>query len=267
MRTLSLLYHDVVRPGAFDESGFPGPAAGTYKLPVEEFERHVAAVVAAARSAPGTVLDRQAATRATPLVLFTFDDGGRSAYEPTASILERFGCRGHFFVTTERIDTPGFLRRQEIRELHARGHVIGSHSVTHPTRMAACGREQLLREWRESVATLSAIVGERVLTASVPGGYYARRVAETAAEAGIELLFTSEPTTRSARVGACLVLGRFSLRTSSRASLAASLARGDLVPRARQWLFWNGKKLAKAVGGRAYLRARSLVLRSAEHVT
>jgi hypothetical protein len=33
-------------------------------------------------------------------------------------------------------------------------------------------------------------------TASVPGGYYSDRVAETAAAAGIRILFNSEPTTK-----------------------------------------------------------------------
>jgi hypothetical protein len=44
----------------------------------------------------------------TPVFL-TFDDGGASALHPTADLLERRGWSGHFFVTTRRIGTPGFL--------------------------------------------------------------------------------------------------------------------------------------------------------------
>lgn len=267
MRALSLLYHDVVDRDAFDASGFPGRAAGSYKLTVEEFERHVAAVVATLPAPPRTILAPVPSGDDRPLVFFTFDDGGRSAYAPTADILERFGARGHFFVTTRRIDAPTFLTRAEIQALHARGHVIGSHSATHPTRMAACSRVQLLEEWHESVGTLSALLGERATVASVPGGYYSRMVAETAAEAGIEWLFTSEPTSRTHKVDGCVVLGRFSVRTRSPAALAASIAAGDVAPRIRQWMLWKGKKVAKVVAGRAYLRVRGMVMRSTEHVT
>src|SRR5262245_47304812 len=48
---------------------------------------------------------------------------------------------------------------------------------------------------------LRDILGESVTVASVPGGYYGRAVAETAAEAGIRVLFNSEPTTRTQTVG------------------------------------------------------------------
>ena len=60
--------------------------------------------------------------------------------------------------------------------------------------MAALTRAELDREWRQSIARLSAVLGDPVKVASVPGGYYSREVGESAAAAGIEALFTSEPT-------------------------------------------------------------------------
>jgi hypothetical protein len=49
MRTVSILYHDVVRFGAFDSSGFLIPGADRYKLRIEEFEGHLAAIAAELR--------------------------------------------------------------------------------------------------------------------------------------------------------------------------------------------------------------------------
>ena len=57
MRAVSLLYHDVVKKGESDASGFPGPHAGRYKLDCEEFEGHMAALHAAVAGRPRTVLE------------------------------------------------------------------------------------------------------------------------------------------------------------------------------------------------------------------
>ena len=189
----------------------------------------------------------------------TFDDGGASALAPTADLLERHGWRGVFFVTTDRIGSPTFLDAAGIRELRRRGHVIGSHSCSHPARMSACGREQLLDEWRRSRQVLSDVLGEAVTVASVPGGYYSRMVAETAAEAGYTMLFNSEPTTKAYPVNGCRVLGRYTVYRGMSARAAAGLATSSL-PRWRQALMWNLKKAAKAIGGRAYLALRHTLL-------
>src|SRR4029078_6811863 len=98
-----------------------------------------------------------------------------------------------------------------IRALHARGHVIGSHSCSHPARMALCDGEQMRREWEESGPVLSDILGVPVRAASVPGGYFSNRVADAAARAGIRALFTSEPTTRVWPRGGLPTFGRYSI--------------------------------------------------------
>jgi hypothetical protein len=101
-----------------------------------------------------------------------------------------------------------------------------------------------------------------VTTASVPGGYFSRVVAETAAEAGVQLLFTSEPTSRPMRVGSCTVLGRYTLRRDDPGSRAADLVAASNRARVRQWSIWNAKKVLKALGGASYLRVRARVFGS-----
>src|SRR5437867_8744422 len=127
------MYHDVVPEGEDDASGFPGPGAAVYKLHRGEFEKHIAAIHAA-----GCVVESLDGLgnwgQRRPLFL-TFDDGGVSAVSPIADVLEGFGWRGHFFVTTGCIGQPAFLSTEQIRDLRKRGHVIGSHSCSHPTRM------------------------------------------------------------------------------------------------------------------------------------
>lgn len=267
MQAIALMYHDVVPPGCWDASGFPGADADLYKVDCDEFRGHLAAIQQSLRqelTTASALLARPVSQTECP-VLLTFDDGGVSALQYAADILEEFGWRGHFFVTAGRIGTPGFLNRSQIQELSRRGHVIGSHSYTHPTRMAYCSTSQLHDEWRSSVLSLSEILGQPVQVASVPGGYYSRNVAVTAAAQGIKLLFNSEPVTRAQTIDGCLVLGRYTVKRGYEPRWPAAIVAGDRRLRTQEYLFWNGKKLAKMVLGGAWLRARVMLLERAEN--
>lgn len=245
---IALMYHDVLDGPDAGASGFPGAGAARYKLTCAAFDDHLSAIARAVTAPP----------------VLTFDDGGASAFTCIADRLESRGWRGHFFITTDRIGAPGFVTADQLRALHERGHVLGSHSCSHPTRMAACSRAQLLREWRDSRALLCDLLGSSVTTASVPGGYYSREVAAMAAQAGLTRLFTSEPTTRAHRVDGCEVLGRYTVLQTTTAAVAAAIAKGARLPRWKQALSWNTKKLAKHAGGQAYLHLRTTWLERAQ---
>ena len=103
-----------------------------------------------------------------------------------------------------------------------------------------------MQEWARSLATLSNLIGERVTGASVPSGYYSRRVAETAALAGIRLLFTLEPTIKTEIVDGCVVAGRFVIRKRTSAEDASAIASGALLLRLQQQISWKAKKTLKA---------------------
>jgi len=260
MRCLAIMYHDVVENGDFESSGFPGEGAHVYKLRREDFECHLDAIRDAVPSGAVSTIAARRQWSSTPPVFLTFDDGGATALHPTADLLERRGWRGHFFVTTGRIGTPGFLSADAVRDLRRRGHIVGSHSASHPTRMSALSRAGLDREWRESIACLSEIAGEPLKVASVPGGYYSREVARSAAAAGIEVLFTSEPTAATAQVDGCLVLGRYVVQRAMGPEWSAGLAAGLRGPRWRQTALWKAKRVAKTLGGGAYLTLRRAIL-------
>jgi peptidoglycan/xylan/chitin deacetylase (PgdA/CDA1 family) len=256
VKAISLAFHDVVEEGRDDASGFPGRAAARYKLTWPDFERHLAAIAGTGRPPPSRVAgDGDDSPDGTPLVL-TFDDGGASALA-IGEALARRSWYGHFFVTAECVGRQGFLRPDEIRALRDLGHVIGSHSWSHPQRMSACTSAQLLEEWGRSGDALAEIVGRPIVVASVPGGYHSRRVAAAAAAAGIRVLFTSEPKVSSSTVDGCLVLGRFRIIRTTTPETSAGLASGALLPRTRQFAAWNAKKALKAVPGDAYDRMRN----------
>jgi peptidoglycan/xylan/chitin deacetylase (PgdA/CDA1 family) len=259
VRALTLEYHDVVTVDS-KASGFTTPAALSYKISRARFKDHLDVLVQL-RPARDSVHGLDAIPPSTGLLL-SFDDGGVSAAREVPDLLEPHGFVGHFFMTTSQIGSAGFCSSSQLRSLRARGHVIGSHSHTHPRRMSILTDAQLEAEWRTSIEILQDVLGETVDTASVPGGYFSARVAKVAAECGIRWLFTSEPVTRVQAVHGCRVLGRFTLRTWSTREDVQSLVGRVGLARRRQWVLWNVKKVGKVLGGERYLKMRSSLLRS-----
>jgi peptidoglycan/xylan/chitin deacetylase (PgdA/CDA1 family) len=260
VRAAVLEYHDVVPDGAWETSGFGGRAANSYKVSTSAFHSHLETLRGAHTKVVGDVrgLAPQGPTSApthTP-VLITFDDGGVGAMA-AADALEQYDWRGHFFVATSCIGTRGFLTPALLQELASRGHVIGSHSHSHPLQIGRLGADVVEREWRDSVDRLQQLLGTGIDVASVPGGYYRPFVAVAAATAGIRWLFTSEPVVRVEQVAGVHVLGRYTIRTSTPTAHVRSLLASPSVARLSQWVQWNSKKLLKRAAGDAYLRLRS----------
>ena len=273
MRAIALLFHDIFvdDPG---ESGFVSPAADRYKLAVSDFEAQLEGLAAARTEPP--ILARTLEQRddrgisagpprwrrtrrnpphdsggMTPFVI-TVDDGGESYYTILAERLERRGWRGHCFVTTDFIGERGFLSRSQIRSLAERGHVIGSHTASHPARFNTLPFHRIAAEWARSRAALEDIIGQPVDVASVPGGSYSPVVARAASEAGIRVVFTSEPITRVEKSHGCVLAGRFTLRRGDAHDLARRLVSDAPGARARAWASWNAKGLIRPLLGRSY---------------
>ncbi|HMJ00422.1 MAG TPA: polysaccharide deacetylase family protein [Gaiellaceae bacterium] len=254
------MYHDVVEQESVDASGFPGGGPARYKLDWTLFDRHLGAI-AAVGGKPASVVDfRDLGRRVTPWPLFlTFDDGGASAAR-IGDALTRMGWVGHFFIPVDYIGKPGFLDEAGTSRLAQMGHVIGTHSCSHPIPLSSLSEEQLLEEWGRSVNVLSEIIGSTVVSGSVPGGYCSRRVARTAALSGVKALFTSEPVRAVQQVEGCLLLGRYAILAGTPPELAVRLVRGELAPRFRQLASWRAKGVAKAVLGDSYRSLRTFLL-------
>ena len=184
-----LMYHDIV---TIDDksSGFQNESAFQYKLLASDFEEQVKSL-------------------ADKNVTFTFDDGGVSFITQAAPILERYGRKGIFFISTDYIDTPGFLTTEQVKELDTRGHIIGSHSCSHPHDISQLSEEEIFREWTDSKRRLEEILGHEVVTASIPNGYCTKMVCDKAFESGLRVLYTSKPTTRSKKHNNIQCIGRY----------------------------------------------------------
>lgn len=103
-----------------------------------------------------------------PIVL-TFDDGWGSDWKIATPILQRFGWKAEFFVTTEWIGQPGFMTWTEVREAARVGMGIQSHSLSHPD-LEQVSLARLHHELVTSKIVLEEQVGQPVDFFALPGG-------------------------------------------------------------------------------------------------
>jgi peptidoglycan/xylan/chitin deacetylase (PgdA/CDA1 family) len=232
-----LMYHEVTDDPK--TSGFQRPGALPYTLTKAAFARHLDAI-AGGQLKPELVSELDLSGHGAPRhVLLTFDDGGASALY-AAEELQRRGWKAHFFIITGRIGERTFLKPADIKTLRDMGHVVGTHSHTHPDIFRALPRELMTTEWRVSRAILEGLLGEPCVTASVPGGDISRVVLESAGDCGIRYLFTSEPLLRPERIGDTWVFGRVILKAGVSAATIRQLV---------SFRGWQRVQLLRRLGG------------------
>lgn len=249
----SLMYHEVTDDPS--SSGFQRPGAVAYKHSIAAFTEHLDRIAGVA--ATPAIVSELDLTRSGQHVVLTFDDGGKSA-AIAANLLEQRGWRGYFFIVTSLIGNRTFLDAAGIRALSAAGHVIGSHSHTHPNIFRELEPARMVEEWRVSADILSHITGLPCVSASVPGGDISTQVLESADTAGLRYLFTSEPWLAPRQVGRCAILGRYSVKVSTTGTKVGSLAQfhGWRTAQIRRQLkVWASRALPPLY--RLYIRMRT----------
>ncbi|HLZ45762.1 MAG TPA: polysaccharide deacetylase family protein [Gemmatimonadales bacterium] len=253
-----LMYHEVTDDPK--TSGFQRPGAVPYTLSRAAFTSHLNAI-AGGQLQPELVseldLTSSNGNGKHRHLLLTFDDGGASAMY-VAEELARRGWKAHFFIITGRIGERTFLKPADVRELRGAGHLVGTHSHTHPDIFRSLPRELMTTEWRVSRAILEALLGESCVAASVPGGDISRTVLESAADAGLRYLFTSEPLVRPERIADTWILGRVILK----AGVSPATIRHLVAFRG-----WQRAQLIRRLGGIARALFPPLYARYVRHRT
>lgn len=234
-----LMYHDIVT--ATDKSsGFQNKNAFQYKVEESAFEKQVKALQGKE-------------------VVFTFDDGGESFLTKAAPLLERYGFKGVFFISTKYIGTQGFLTKEQVKELAERGHVVGSHSHTHPEIFTKLTKEEIHEEWQRSCEILKDILGEKDLPMSIPNGYASKTIMEEAIKSGFTDIYTSQPTTKTKLFQKHNVIGRYVVHDNITAEdvLRIVNSKGYRLKMALKWHLLN---VVKGVLGGAYDKLKAKIL-------
>jgi len=198
---LTFLYHEATDNPS--DSGFQRNSALPYKHKVEEFYSNID-IIEKNRKNIITVDKLNTHSNAT---LLTFDDGGKSALL-IAEYLEKYNLKGHFFITTSLIGDKYFLGKDEIIDLHNRGHIIGSHSHSHPNVFKSLTYDKMVFEWSRSKSILEDLLNTKIKICSIPGGDSNSNSYLSAKECGYDFIFDSEPTLKPRNKDGITVLGR-----------------------------------------------------------
>lgn len=149
-----------------------------------------------------------------PGILLSFDDGLLSHYEVAAPLLEEFGMTGWFFVpagwiinddeTKPRKNGPNgpTMSIGEVRDLVARGHVIGCHTQSHVRLSDDLSTETLEKEVVNARQQLEDILGSPVNSFCWVGGEefsYSQGAAEKIEKAGYRWSFMTNCSLTTAR--------------------------------------------------------------------
>lgn len=121
--------------------------------------------------------------------VLTFDDATSDHFETVFPILEKYNGRASFFVPTAKLNKPGHLTNEQVREMAAAGHEIGSHSHEHQ-RMDKLTEAEVRRQISRSQEVLADILGKRPVSFVPPGGFINERIQKVARELGVKVLRT-----------------------------------------------------------------------------
>ena len=129
-------------------------------------------------------------------VVITFDDGFQDNYENVYPILRRFGFKATIFLIGERIGRDGYLKKQEILELHQNGFQFGSHTLTHPDLRHLSSAEKR-KEISDSKKFLERELGFDVDFFCYPSGFFDETVVRVVKEAGYQGACSNMPGSNS----------------------------------------------------------------------
>ena len=152
-------------------------------------------------------------------VVITVDDAGKGNHEYMLPVFEKYGIKSHIFVPTkfisDGIKASSYMNAIQIKEFSDLGHIVGSHSHSHPRNISLLGKEQIENEWSLSKDILENITGKPVVSCAIPGGFYSNVQMEILKKLGYELIFNSVPTFDTVTTNHIALSGRFSIERNT----------------------------------------------------
>jgi peptidoglycan/xylan/chitin deacetylase (PgdA/CDA1 family) len=191
-------------------------------------------------------------------VAITFDDGSETDLITAAPVLKEAGFNATFYITAAFLGQPGYLSPVQLRQLHALGFEIGSHSMTHAY-LNDLAMPDLRREIVDSGKQIEDLIGSKVEHFSCPGGRYDARTLAVAKDAGYRSLATSRTHINSTSTNP-FSLGRVAIQRGMSAATFEGVCTGDALLKMRFAESVRGTSRT-LLGNTLYDRLRARLLR------
>ncbi len=246
-----LMYHGIEDPPT---EGGDQPGRAHFRVTPARFREHLE-VIASMGFQPITFQTLASGVRLPerPLII-TFDDGEANNYRQVLPILNEYNYKGVFFVVSGNINSPGWLKAHQVREMAFSGMEIGSHSVTH-SYLSSLSYTELLEELMISKDHLESITGEQVISLALPGGRGSRAVGTTAKERGYKFVAGSQPGNNAGAFDTYNVQRWAITERTTVQKLSQILSGQPQMLAATRWKYRLGAVLKSIMGDHLYTKA------------
>ena len=124
-------------------------------------------------------------------VSLSFDDGNWSDIDAALPALQQRGLQATFFIVPSWLGEPGYMSKQDLRELVAAGMPIGNHGLQHHD-WTTLEPDKLEHEVAQGRRLLEELTGTEINSVAIPFGAYNDMVLDTVRRQGYEHVYTSD---------------------------------------------------------------------------
>jgi peptidoglycan/xylan/chitin deacetylase (PgdA/CDA1 family) len=104
-------------------------------------------------------------------MMLTFDDTRLDQYTVALPEMKKYGFKGVFFIMTVSLGRPGYMSKEEVKQLSDEGNIIGSHTWDHHSVKKYAGDDWTIQVEKPS-KQLEAITGKPVEYFAYPFGLW-----------------------------------------------------------------------------------------------
>ncbi|MBP7507592.1 MAG: polysaccharide deacetylase family protein [Prolixibacteraceae bacterium] len=123
-------------------------------------------------------------------IILTFDDGYEANYFNVFPVLKRYGFKAEFYITSDWIDSEGYMKSKQLIEMDIAGMSIQSHGKSHKF-LTTLMVNDLNKELLESKRKIECVLNHDVNLISYPGGRFNSLTEECIVNSGYKGSFTS----------------------------------------------------------------------------
>jgi len=121
-------------------------------------------------------------------IMITFDDTRMEQYTIGSEEMNKYGFKGVFFIMTVALDKPGYMTREDVKQLADEGEIIGSHTWDHSN-----VKKYDLQDWIKQVdrpsQELEKITGKPIKYFAYPFGLWDKKAAAEIKQRGFTAAF------------------------------------------------------------------------------
>jgi len=166
--------------------------AKDYIVPVNRFQEQMKLLADSGYHSilPDQLYDYLAYGKALPEkpVMITFDDTRLEHFTVAVPEMNKYGFKGVFFIMTVSLNRPGYMTREQVKQLADEGHTVGLHTWNHKN-VKTYTEEDWPVQIEKPMAQLKQITGKPVDYFAYPFGLWNKPALEKIKEHGFKSAF------------------------------------------------------------------------------